>query len=155
VTDPKDCEKLVEGMAPMTTLPATIVRAFRWTRERYERLVASGVIDETDIELIDGELLEIDVTPHSGRQATAISKLLVILQRAFPEAQVRVQLPLALGDVREPEPDLAVVDGVPDDYVIDHPRTARLVVEVSGTSFEYDGTRKGALYARAGIPLSF
>src|SRR5262244_3685277 len=35
---------------------------FRWSRDRYDRLVASGVIDDTHIELIDGELLPIAVT---------------------------------------------------------------------------------------------
>src|SRR5262244_344031 len=88
---------------------------FRWSRDRYDRLVASGVIDDTHIELIDGELLEIEVT-HSPRHATAIVRTTEALRRAFPHKLLRVQLPIAVTDRDEPEPDVAVVDGPLDAY---------------------------------------
>ena len=64
------------------------------------------------------------------------------------------QLPLAPAcDVlSEPEPDLAVVPGVIDDYRDQHPSTAALVVEVADTNLEFDRTRKATVYATAGIP---
>jgi Uma2 family endonuclease len=65
---------------------------------------------------------------------------------------VRAQLPLALGQHSEPEPDVAVVLGTPDDYPDDHPNTAILVVEVSDSRLAYDRTIKASLYAAAGIP---
>src|SRR5262245_35910217 len=123
---------------------------FRWSRDRYDRLVASGVIDDTHIELIDGELLEIEVT-HSPRHATAIVRATEALRRAFPHRLIRVQLPVAVTDRDEPEPDVAFVPGAVDDYRDQHPTTADLVVEVSDTSLRYDRTGKAALYARAGI----
>lgn len=65
---------------------------------------------------------------------------------------VRCQLPLAIDDHSEPEPDLAVVTGSPRDYRDAHPRTALLIVEVADSSLDFDRTRKLAGYARNGIP---
>jgi Uma2 family endonuclease len=65
---------------------------------------------------------------------------------------VRAQLPLALGEYSEPEPDVAVVAGGPRDYAEAHPTSALLVVEVSETTLGLDHDTKGSLYAAAGIP---
>jgi Uma2 family endonuclease len=128
------------------------VAPFRWTRDRYDQLVESGLIADTHIELIDGELVEIEVT-HSPRHATAIVRVTEALRRAFPQHLIRVQLPIAVTDRDEPEPDVAVVAGTADDYQTHHPASADLVVEVSETSLRYDRLEKAALYARAGIPV--
>jgi Uma2 family endonuclease len=65
---------------------------------------------------------------------------------------IRCQMPLALGLDSEPEPDVAVVSGKPEDYLASHPRTAVLVVEVADSSLIHDRKRKVRLYAHAGIP---
>ena len=65
---------------------------------------------------------------------------------------VRTQFPLAVDDVSEPEPDIALVSGGPRDYRDAHPATALLVVEVSDSTLGFDRTRKLALYARNRIP---
>ena len=65
-------------------------------------------------------------------------------------AAVRVQLPLALSDDSEPEPDLAVVP--PGSYRDGHPRRALLVIEVADSPLRKDRREKGALYAEAGVP---
>jgi len=75
------------------------------------------------------------------------------LSRIFGDGwDVRGQMPLALGDDSEPEPDVAVVAGSPRDYRDAHPTTAALIVEVADASVAYDRKRKAPLYARAGIP---
>ena len=51
----------------------------------------------------------------------------------------------------EPEPDVAVVPGEPEDYRSSHPSRAALVVEVSESSLAFDRNDKGSVYARAGI----
>jgi Uma2 family endonuclease len=66
-----------------------------------------------------------------------------------PGQKVRVQLPLALGDESEPEPDLCVVPA--GDHRQRHPSQALLVIEVAESSLGKD-RRKAALYARAGVP---
>jgi Uma2 family endonuclease len=64
---------------------------------------------------------------------------------------VRVQLPIALDDESEPEPDLAVVSGGPRDYA-NHPSRPALVVEIADSTLAFDREHKGSLYARARLP---
>ena len=58
---------------------------------------------------------------------------------------------MALGEHSEPEPDVAVVAGKPQDYIVAHPSTAALVVEVADSSLRLDRRFKAAVYARAGL----
>ena len=130
---------------------ATIDR-HRWTRREYENMVSGGVFHPEDkLELIDGEIY--DVSPQSSRHATAIRLVEEALRRVYGRGfDVRVQLPTAIDSSSEPEPDVAVVEGSPRDYVDAHPSTALLIVEVADTSLAFDRTRKQASYARNGIP---
>ncbi len=54
----------------------------------------------------------------------------------------------------EPEPDLAIVSGLPADFALHHPGPADVtcVIEVSGSSLDRDRTVKQRIYATAGIP---
>ena len=124
----------------------------RWTREEYERLIEEGVFHEDErLELIDGEILE--RTPQNARHAATVTLVYETLnERVLESYSVRVQLPLALGEDSEPEPDVAVVEGGARDYLQEHPRTAALVVEVADSSLPFDRNRKLPLYARNGIP---
>ncbi len=64
---------------------------------------------------------------------------------------VRNQMPLALDENSEPEPDVAVVPGKARDYTQAHPTTAVLVVEVADATLRLDRKTKQAVYARNGI----
>ncbi|HEV7785115.1 MAG TPA: Uma2 family endonuclease, partial [Thermoanaerobaculia bacterium] len=91
---------------------ATLAKEFRhWTREEYERLVAEGFFQpEERLELVDGIIFE--MSPQSPPHAVAIRLARRALERVFSEGfDVLVQMPLALDDDSEPEPDLAVVRG--------------------------------------------
>lgn len=124
----------------------------RWTREEYERAVEEGYFQpEERLELVDGVLYE--MTPQSSDHATGIRFVQRALRSLDGEGlDLRCQLPLALGFDSEPEPDLAIVPGNPEDYRDAHPTTAVLVVEVADSSLLHDRKRKARLYARAGIP---
>jgi Uma2 family endonuclease len=124
----------------------------RWTREEYGQLAESGFFPSGKrVELIDGVIYE--MSPQRGPHATGILLVTEALRAAFPCGyQIRVQLPLGLGEASEPEPDLAVVSGGPRDYLNAHPTTAVLIVEVSESSSFHDRKRKGSLYARLDIP---
>jgi len=126
-------------------------RPHLWTRAEYDRVIATGGFDpEARFELIDGEI--IDRPPQRSRQATAIQLAGAALRAALPPSlMVRAQLPLALDDLSEPEPDLAVVTGQPRDYRDAHPITAVLILEVAESSLDFDRGRKLRLYARNGI----
>jgi Uma2 family endonuclease len=115
-------------------------------------MVTSGVLHpEERVELIDGDI--IDATPQSSFHSVAVGLVEDALRTAFGSTYcVRVQMPLALDELSEPEPDIAIVLGNPRDYRDAHPNTALLVVEVADSALVFDQGRKLALYARNGIP---
>lgn len=123
------------------------------TRLEFERAVETGLYGpEERLELIEGVVVE-KMTPQKSTHSTAILACEEALRASFRTGcHVRVQLPLALGDLSEPEPDLAVVAGGFRDYAAQHPTTAVLVVEVADATLAYDRSTKGPLYARAGVP---
>ncbi len=127
------------------------IKTRRWSRVEYERLIEKGIFLPDDrIELLAGELVvrEPQKTPH----AAGIQLVEDALRQAFgPGWAVRVQLPVALDDESEPEPDVAVVPGRPRDYLDAHPSRPVLVVEVAESSLALDRDYKGSLYARAGL----
>ena len=133
-------------------MPGPAVPIKRWKRVEYERLVDKGVFEPGDrIELIDGLLLVAE--PQSSPHYTAIRLVERILSRAFGEGwDVRTQAPIALDDVSEPEPDVAVVRGSVRDFATSHPADPVLVVEVAASSLAFDREHKASLYARAGRP---
>lgn len=127
------------------------VRTRRWTRVEYDKLIETGFLGPGDkVELLGGHLCVSE--PQNSPHARAISLGLEAIQRALaPGWHVRVQLPIALDDESEPEPDLAVVSGGPRDYA-DHPSRPALVVEVADSTLALDREHKGSLYARARLP---
>jgi Putative restriction endonuclease len=130
------------------------VEEHRWTRRDYERLAAQGFFRPGQrVELIEGVIY--DRAPQNSHHSTAFRLAQEALRTVFPpEAgyEIRGQLPLALGEDSEPEPDLAVVTGGIRDYLHHHPTTALLVVEIADSSLLHDRKRKIPLYARSGIP---
>ena len=135
----------------MTAAAIRTVRTRRLTRIEYEGLVERGVLDEDDpIELLDGRLVFRE--PQGSLHAAASLRARLALDRAFGRGHhVRSQFPIALDDVSEPEPDIAVVRGRIEDYLHGHPSSPVLVVEVADSSLARDRRHKGGLYARAGV----
>jgi Uma2 family endonuclease len=136
------------------TMPAMAsyeTRTRRFSRAEYERLIELGVFQPgEEIELIGGELMVAE--PQGAAHYTAIVKTARALTAAFgPGWYVRTEGPLGLDDDSEPEPDVAVVPGDPDDYGRTHPSRPVLTVEVAESSLAADRQRKGSLYARAGL----
>jgi Uma2 family endonuclease len=132
----------------MATYP---VRTRRWTRAEYDQLIADGRFRPDErLELLGGDLVVRE--PQGSRHAVAIELAGSALQRAFGSSwRVRVQLPIALDDESEPEPDLAVVSGHPRDNVLDHPAHPVLIVEIADSSIGMDRGHKAGLYARADL----
>ena len=145
LTDARRADSVVAMATPA-------VRTRRWTRVEYERLVDLGVFKPGErLELLDGLLVVRE--PQSASHSATIRAVEEALRTAFGTGwDVRVQLPIALDDESEPEPDIAVVPGSYRDYHREHPTRAVLVVEVAGASLAYDRRHKGVAYARAGIP---
>ena len=123
----------------------------RWRRVEYERLVDLGIFAGERLELLDGLLVVRE--PQGSSHAAMVEQIGRVLTAAFGEGwHCRHHAPLALGEHSEPEPDVAVVAGLPLDYVAAHPSTAALVVEVADSSLRVDRRFKANIYARAGLP---
>src|SRR5512138_284436 len=124
----------------------------RFSRAEYDKLIEIGFFQPGDpIELIGGELMIAE--PQGAAHYTAICTTARALEAAFgPGWNVRTQGPIGLDEESEPEPDVAVVPGRPEDYGHAHPARAVLTVEVAESSLTMDRLRKGSLYARAGLP---
>ena len=123
----------------------------RWRRVEYERLVDLGIFTGERLELLDGALVVRE--PQGSYHAAITTKIGRLLASAFgPHWHTRLHSPLALGEHSEPEPDIAVVAGKPEDYLQAHPSTAALVVEVAESSLHLDRRFKTTLYAQAGLP---
>jgi len=122
----------------------------RWTRAEYDRLVDLGMLDRESVELIGGHLVVAE--PHGSYHASTLGAAGDALRTALPPGWLlRVQLPVALDDESEPEPDLALVPGEWAEYRTAHPSRPALVIEVAETSLAFDRGEKGSLYARGGI----
>jgi Uma2 family endonuclease len=136
-------------MAPAVPSQSMDVQERKWTRVEYERLVELEILGPDDrIELIGGLMLckEPQYSPH----ATTIRLVERALTAAFGAGwDVRQQMPVALDEESEPEPDVCVVPGEPRDYRDAHPTRPVLVVEVALSRLGFDRDRKGSLYARA------
>lgn len=125
----------------------------RITVEAYHRMGEAGVLAaDARTELIDGEI--IDMAPIGSRHASVVNRLASVLFRAVGDrAIVQVQGPVRLGDLSEPEPDLALLKPRADYYRDALPGSADvlLIIEVADTTQRLDRRVKVPLYARHGV----
>ena len=121
-----------------------------WTRELYTAATESGIFGNRRLELIEGEIIE--MSPMSSKHGMLIHLVQKVLERVFTDGFLVVaQTPLDLGEVSEPQPDIAVYAGSAFDYLDAKPTHALLVVEVADSSLRYDRSQKASLYAKANI----
>ena len=105
------------------------------------------------VELIDGEIIE--MSPIGSRHARVVDFLNDFLaKRIDANYIVRIQNPIVVGDLSEPQPDIAVVARREDFYRDGHPtgKDVALVIEVCDSTVAFDRSRKLPKYAEAGIP---
>lgn len=123
---------------------------FQWTAALYDAAIESGIFGERRLELIEGEIIE--MSPMSSKHAMVIHKVQRALLRAVADTYLVVaQAPLDLGEVSEPQPDVAIYAGSEADYMEQKPTQPLLVVEVADSSLRFDRGEKASLYAKAGI----
>ena len=140
--------------APYRPVPIEPLRK-HWTRSECEALETTGVLDQQNLELVDGELIS-----KRGKNRPHVNALTFVqlwLIRVFGGEFVNSEAPI---DVRpednprnEPQPDLIVLKRPSWEFKKANPQPAdlHLVVEVSDASLGFDLTKKATLYARAGI----
>jgi Uma2 family endonuclease len=125
------------------------------TVEQYHLMGEAGVFAaDARVELIDGEV--IDMAPMGSRHYATVSRLDHLLTSVIGHrAIVNGQMPLRLGSMSEPEPDLCVLKARGDFYASALPTAADtlVVIEVSDSTLAYDVRVKARLYARHGVPV--
>jgi Uma2 family endonuclease len=110
-------------------------------------MVELGLFQDERLELIRGVLVK--MSPQYAPHASTVQKLTQLLAvRVQGRFSLRIQLPLALSDDSEPEPDAAIVPL--GDYETEHPTSALLVIEVADSSLQQD-RGKAEVYASAGV----
>ena len=121
----------------------------KWTKREYHAAADLGWFDNERVELIDGEVIR--MAAQKDGHAVSLTLTEEAVRQAFGTGcTYRVQMPMDFGSKSEPEPDLAVIRGLPRS-VRRHPSMALLLVEISDTTLLYDRTRKSRLYASRGI----
>ncbi|MGD2115677.1 MAG: Uma2 family endonuclease [Acidobacteriota bacterium] len=130
----------------------SIRRAF--SVDEYQRMGEVGILTEDDrVELIEGEIVR--MTPVGSRHAACVARLTRLLAATVGDRAILwVQNPIRLGDLSEPEPDLALLRPRDDFYASGHPDPAAvlLVIEIGDSSRSFDAEIKAPLYARHGVP---
>lgn len=126
----------------------------RFTVSEYHRMAETGILGEDDpVELINGQIYV--MSPIGSQHAACVRRLTrQFILAVRDQAEVSVQNPVLLTPDSEPEPDVAILAPREDAYAARHPRPneVMLVVEVSGSTLEFDRDKKLPLYAQAGIP---
>src|SRR5262249_52853182 len=109
--------------------------------------VESGILSPKErVELLEGDIVR--MWPQGPAHAVAVANTEQALRRVFGSGyHARVQMPFVTGDNSEPEPDVAIVPGHPRNYILGHPSTAILLVEVADTTLDYDRRHKGPAHA--------
>lgn len=126
----------------------------RWTVIDYHRMADLALIDPGErTELIDGQI--IIMAPKGTPHVLALRLLNTQIGDALRDRPVfmSIQDPIHIDDFSEPEPDLAIVQGKPLDYIDHHPypEQVKLIVEIADATLKQDCEIKDKLYAQAGI----
>jgi Uma2 family endonuclease len=106
----------------------------------YHRLAETGILGEDDrVALLEGQL--VDMSPIGPRHALPVDALNELLVPAVAgRAVVRVQNPIALDGLSEPQPDIVVVRRPWLGYPAAHPQPGDifLLIEVADTTLATD-----------------
>ncbi len=140
----------------VTDLPAKLDPPRKlWTRQEYDELYSSDLLNGQRLELIEGELID-----KMGKKRPHVNSLTLLqgwLIEVFRARLVIQESPIDVGPednpLSEPEPDLIVLNRDLSHFTSENPRPQdlRFVVEVADSTLGFDLTTKAALYARAGI----
>ncbi len=125
----------------------------RFTISEYHQMAEVGILTPSDrVELINGEIIE--MSPIGKRHAACVDRIARLCFERFGESViVRVQNPILLNNLSEPQPDIALLQPRSDFYASGHPQPSDifLIVEVADSSINYDQEVKIPLYSSSGI----
>ena len=131
---------------------STAINDGRYTVGAYFALLADGQLDPDERgELLDGVIVA--RAPQNPALAAGIRRVERALRESLgPDIVISSQLPFISGPTSVPQPDVAVLRGQLEDYELEHPTAASLIVEIADTSLAQDRLPTSRIYAHAGIP---
>ena len=125
----------------------------RFTVQEYYQMAEIGLLQPDErVELIEGEIIL--MSPQGPQHASSNQRATRwFTQKLSVRAVVRIQLPVRLSELSEPEPDVALAVLDADEYGDHHPTPKEIlfILEISFSSLELDRVYKKRLYAQAGI----
>lgn len=124
-------------------------KVHRFSIEQYYELGELGLLDQRT-ELLEGIITDMEpIGPWHGNVGDHLSQ--IFQQQAGDRYRVRVQYPINLGRLSQPQPDLVLYR--PGLWRGQHPGAAdiSLLIEIAESSLVFDLGEKLALYKAAGI----
>lgn len=129
------------------------VTVAKWTLAEYHRMIETGLLDDKQVELIRGEIVE--MPPEGEPHAYALSESGEYLADLLGKrAKVRYGNPITLPNRSEPQPDIAIVQRLGQEYYEHHPYPENIywLIEYSNSSLSKDISLKSKTYAEVDIP---
>jgi Uma2 family endonuclease len=123
-----------------------------WTVEDYHLMIASGLLAGRQVELIDGQI--VDMTPELPIHRATYRRGVKYLEELLGDrAVIFSAAPITLPKHGEPQPDICVVLPPESRYDERHPEPEDIywLIEVSNSTLVYDLNEKSLLYAKGGI----
>ncbi len=121
-----------------------------WSIADYHQMIEAGILDEDDhVELLEGKI--VCMSPQRPFHAASVQRSSRLLFKLLGDrAEIRIQLPVILGDDSEPEPDVAVVRFDAHEYSFRHPEAPDiyLLIEVADSTIAKDRKQKARIYAK-------
>jgi Uma2 family endonuclease len=125
----------------------------KWNLEDYHRMIAAGILQQKQLELLNGEIIEMSPEGeiHAYSSDEAGEYLIYLLG---DRSKIRQGKPITLPETTsEPEPDLAIVQRLGQDYRQHHPYPENIfwLMEYSDSTLTKDIEIKSKIYAKSGI----
>jgi Uma2 family endonuclease len=150
------------GLTTLESLGSHGMRLFQLSVSQYHKMMEQGILPEGEpFELLNGVVVKKDRSAI-GENAMTVGHdhiySVTVLQELTGRLKrhgchVRIQQPVSIPPINEPEPDAAIVRGTKEDYADKLPdyKDTLCVIEVADASLNRDRTTKLQIYARGGI----
>lgn len=124
------------------------VTLYKWSIEDWHQLVDSGVLEDKNVELLNGDI--VTMSPEREEHSYTnddVAEYLRELLRGL--AKIRESHPITL-DNSEPEPDIAIARLPKTIYLQHHPYAEDIywLVEISNATLNFDLNQKADVYAQ-------
>jgi Uma2 family endonuclease len=132
-----------------TLSPTLLERRYRFTVQEFEFLCENGILQENQVELLDGFVLDTVITNlHYKWTLELHEQLLEALQE---KAKVTRLTPIQLSKNTRLSPDFSIIPFHKYSSQIPNPQDLALVIEIGDTTLETDKGLSLERYAQAGI----